>query len=255
MAKLSLLIFAMFIIGLGCVMGDVQLHDKANSDSVSSASADHSSSAENDDDSASDSKSNENGKGNQAQPAAGGVKKPCKNCKKCKKIAGTIKKLFNPQSNLLSHPAFKPLLDDDDVKEFLGKKRTGPKCKKPNQVYRNPGPVCPQTCQYLKDACRSERPKKAGCYCKTGFVRNAYNECVAGKAYCKRCPRNEYYAPRGSPCQTTCANLGKPCNVSPLLQGARIAGCYCKDGFARLKNKKCVPVRSCPGKFFKHFYI
>lgn len=55
------------------------------------------------------------------------------------------------------------------------------------------------------------------------------------------CGTNEEFKERGPACQTSCAGLGQPCchtfNVAP-------SACYCKEGFSRSSEGKCIPTDS-----------
>lgn len=57
------------------------------------------------------------------------------------------------------------------------------------------------------------------------------------------CGTNEEYLNPGSACQTTCAQLGKPCALQTF---AIPQGCYCIKGYARDDNDKCIPIAKCP---------
>lgn len=53
--------------------------------------------------------------------------------------------------------------------------------------------------------------------------------------------KNEIFIDGGSPCQTTCATLNKPCNIKTK---APVKACYCINGYARNKNGVCVKINS-----------
>lgn len=63
------------------------------------------------------------------------------------------------------------------------------------------------------------------------------------------CPLREVFVdcPLAHTCQRTCATLNDGCVISPECTAA----CFCKDGFARDANNKCVPIFECPGKCLK----
>ncbi len=56
----------------------------------------------------------------------------------------------------------------------------------------------------------------------------------------------------GSACQTTCENIGQPC---PIVNIRCNDACYCKDGFARNKNGKCIPIDDCQKRKWDLFNI
>lgn len=124
-------------------------------------------------------------------------------------------------------------------------------CTQAYEMYLKDGPGCPQTCQFLNQDCYANKPKFApGCYCLPGYVRNSNNVCVEGNAFCGNCTANEYYTANGSPCQTECSTLGKPC----LIVNKRAPqGCYCKAGYARNTRGVCISIDYCPSEFI--FYI
>lgn len=62
-----------------------------------------------------------------------------------------------------------------------------------------------------------------------------------------RCPLRETYVecPVAHTCQRTCATLNNACLIQPTCTDA----CFCKDGYARDANNRCVPIRDCPGEY------
>ncbi|XP_059611403.1 zonadhesin-like [Phlebotomus argentipes] len=68
------------------------------------------------------------------------------------------------------------------------------------------------------------------------------------------CPKHEEYLVCGEapPCQTTCENYGRPCDVRPTSYCPY--GCYCKSGYARHPiTNQCVHLKNCP--MIYHEYI
>lgn len=57
----------------------------------------------------------------------------------------------------------------------------------------------------------------------------------------KFCPKDEVFTNGGSPCDTSCAHLGKSCGVNSLI---RVIACTCPKGYARLGNGSCVGIKS-----------
>lgn len=60
------------------------------------------------------------------------------------------------------------------------------------------------------------------------------------------CPIFEEFrdCPEAHTCQTTCATLNYACVIQPTCTPA----CFCKAGFARDANNRCVPISRCPGE-------
>uniref|UniRef100_A0A1B0D7N2 TIL domain-containing protein n=2 Tax=Phlebotomus papatasi TaxID=29031 RepID=A0A1B0D7N2_PHLPP len=61
------------------------------------------------------------------------------------------------------------------------------------------------------------------------------------------CPKHEEYLFCGEapPCQVTCENYGRSCDVKPSSYCPQ--GCYCKHGYARHPiTNQCVHVKNCP---------
>lgn len=60
------------------------------------------------------------------------------------------------------------------------------------------------------------------------------------------CPHYEQFidCPNAHTCQRTCATLNYACLITPTCTPA----CFCKDGYARNENNRCVPISDCPGE-------
>lgn len=60
-----------------------------------------------------------------------------------------------------------------------------------------------------------------------------------------RCPHHEVFidCPDAHTCQQTCATLNHACVITPECT----PGCFCRTGFARDINNRCVPISDCPG--------
>jgi len=119
-----------------------------------------------------------------------------------------------------------------------------PTCNNPN-----PGPVCVLPCV-------------DGCFCKPGFLKAANGECVrpeqcdavphipiqiphinmmAEESTQPKCGADEEYRTCGPSCTPTCAMpLPKPwCSLRCF------PGCYCKEGYLKNEEGKCVPATKC----------
>lgn len=61
-----------------------------------------------------------------------------------------------------------------------------------------------------------------------------------------RCPYKEDFVdcPEAHKCQQTCATLNQGCVIEPTCTPA----CFCRQGYARDSNGRCVPISDCPGK-------
>ncbi|XP_077291437.1 zonadhesin-like isoform X2 [Arctopsyche grandis] len=83
------------------------------------------------------------------------------------------------------------------------------------------------------------------CVCMKGTLRDNFGQCV----YPEFCPIGCYGLNEvfdcGSPCDTKCKSLGKPCNIRAY---ECVKQCYCKDGYARDHRDRCVPIKYCPRK-------
>lgn len=61
-----------------------------------------------------------------------------------------------------------------------------------------------------------------------------------------QCPLNEVYKSCGSACPPTCSRLFYPQSTQPLAcPSVCVDGCFCKAGFYRAKNGRCVPPEQC----------
>nr|XP_021193185.2 serine protease inhibitor swm-1-like [Helicoverpa armigera] len=91
------------------------------------------------------------------------------------------------------------------------------------------------------------RPCESTCVCKPGFIRNDNNECVT-EDQCEICSRENEFYDCGTPCDNFCSTLTERNRTHCDVWSYRcVRKCYCKDGFARDDNRKCIPIAKCPG--------
>jgi Trypsin Inhibitor like cysteine rich domain len=133
------------------------------------------------------------------------------------------------------------------------------------EYYAPCGNVCEMNCATI-GVYSSNAPVNciAGCYCRPGFARNAYGQCVNQKR-CRNCkfwllhwvkflqvsilpdrpvcPVNEVFIKCGPPCQRFCDN--RPCQATVSAANPPPTGCYCKPGFSRdTSTQKCIKIKS-----------
>lgn len=124
-------------------------------------------------------------------------------------------------------------------------------CKNQNEMFDPCGERCPMTCAIWAirstislSQCGIPCIPGGGCVCKPGFIRDWGGRCIRPEQ-CPTCKgANEFYD-CGSPCDTTCATLGKQC---PIVNVKCTEMCYCKGGFARNSKGVCIPIENCPCK-------
>ncbi|UJR21350.1 hypothetical protein I4U23_024443 [Adineta vaga] len=124
-----------------------------------------------------------------------------------------------------------------------------------NEVYKC-GSTCIETCNYKPEIC--SLMCSYGCFCTDGYVRqsNATDSACIKREECKSvsdslpvCGDNEEYLTCGSPCTSTCDDLRYPLPKPPLACMTMCkSGCFCKKGYYRDGNGKCVPPEQCCGK-------
>ncbi|XP_037934486.1 inducible metalloproteinase inhibitor protein-like [Teleopsis dalmanni] len=83
-------------------------------------------------------------------------------------------------------------------------------------------------------------------FCCFLFVTLVFLTCEAAGIHPvpKDCPANEFYTCGGA-CQTECATLGEPCLIVNIKCND---ACYCKEGYARDANGRCIPIKKCSKK-------
>ncbi|XP_070503150.1 fibulin-1-like [Chironomus tepperi] len=137
-------------------------------------------------------------------------------------------------------------------------KPKNPKTCPSNEVYSDCMAGCQKTCDTLDVAykCRCV----PGCVCCDGYVRSQITgKCIpvkdckkcpfgytrnhdTGKCEfkCNKCPKNEEYNECGTYCEQKC--------FGPKVQCIQLCkkGCFCKKGFVRGPDGRCIPIDSCP---------
>lgn len=116
-------------------------------------------------------------------------------------------------------------------------------CNK-NEIFKNCEPSCggDNTC---------DRPFKTnlhcppaciqGCFCIPGHVRNSEGQCIPiGDCPTPTCRENEEF--------NECGCVDKNCENRDdnIVCVSCQRGCYCKPGFVRSSDDKCIPVNECP---------
>ncbi|XP_061704905.1 zonadhesin-like isoform X1 [Cydia pomonella] len=126
-----------------------------------------------------------------------------------------------------------------------------PICNKPNEVAKDCGSYCEmRTCEnYNRTDIGCPAVCVRGCFCRKGYVRNAYGVCI----HPKKCPskpvclqEHEEYHSCGSSCPDNCENYMNPDRICTMQC---VAGCNCKKGYVRnLKDGTCIKPEQCPTK-------
>ncbi|XP_048003668.1 zonadhesin-like isoform X3 [Leguminivora glycinivorella] len=126
-----------------------------------------------------------------------------------------------------------------------------PVCNKPNEVAKACGSYCEKrTCEnYNRTDIVCPAVCVRGCFCRKGYVRNAYGVCI----HPKKCPskpvclqEHEVYQPCGSSCPDNCDNY---MNTNRICTQQCVAACNCKKGYVRnLKDGTCIKPEQCPTK-------
>lgn len=93
-----------------------------------------------------------------------------------------------------------------------------------------------------------------GCYCANGYVResNKIGSACIKRETCPKikdvsgCDENEEYTECGSACPPTCADLRYPLPKPPKICILLCkAGCFCKNGYYRADDGRCVTPDQC----------
>ncbi|KAG8177858.1 hypothetical protein JTE90_027123 [Oedothorax gibbosus] len=113
-----------------------------------------------------------------------------------------------------------------------------------NEEFHECGSLCQGTCDTpSKPVGLCPTSCKRGCFCKPGFVRDLFGRCILPEKCPVVCQENEVFLKCGSPCQDTCENIGNAVGTCPL---PCIKGCFCKPGYIRGPNGKCILPNQCP---------
>lgn len=113
-----------------------------------------------------------------------------------------------------------------------------------NEVFSDCGSPCHEKCNDDKNrVCAAVCHK--GCFCKPGFVRKK-GKCVNNDICLsesseeeEECDSNEVYKKCGWRSDEKCDSRSKSGNCK--------SGCFCKKGYARKDNGRCVDIRECRG--------
>ena len=113
---------------------------------------------------------------------------------------------------------------------------------------------CTETCTSKAQLCSGSC--KMGCLCQRGYVRQSdvpRSPCVR-RDHCSRantqsiCGENEEYNTCGSPCSQTCNDIRYPqANTNRSCLSQCKTGCFCKSGYYRREDGRCVSPRECCG--------
>ncbi|CAF2703934.1 unnamed protein product [Rotaria sp. Silwood2] len=123
-----------------------------------------------------------------------------------------------------------------------------------NELFSTCGSPCIETCTYKPEMCMAMCD--VGCFCKNGYVRasnEAGSPCIkqeeCGKANdTSPCGENEEFLTCGSACPPTCKDWSYPLPKPAMACIAMcVTGCFCKEGFYRSKEGKCVRREQCCG--------
>lgn len=123
-----------------------------------------------------------------------------------------------------------------------------------NEEYRTCGPFCQPTCHKPHFPMFCSLRCNQGCFCKEGYIRGENGACIP-ISECRvevqvlaampqeeqeKCGDNEEYRTCGPYCAPTCR---RPHSPSCSLRCKK--GCFCKDGYLRNQDGKCVPKSQC----------
>ncbi|XP_055949174.1 zonadhesin-like isoform X5 [Argiope bruennichi] len=121
---------------------------------------------------------------------------------------------------------------------------------RPDEQFHECMPLCNGTCSayltksylFCKMACRS------GCFCRKGLYKTEDGRCVPASQCTapnsppeNNCGANAEYRTCGSACPPTCANRGKKLICTQQC----VPGCFCKKGFVKNDQGKCVQPTEC----------
>jgi hypothetical protein len=102
-----------------------------------------------------------------------------------------------------------------------------------NEVYLQNHDTCADQC----DKTNCQTSYRDGCYCKEGYKKNEYKNCVPESQCPKKCGPNENYLTKQDSCSDLCDKSG--CYTT------YIDGCYCVPGYKRDRYSNCVLEKLC----------
>ncbi|GFV25852.1 zonadhesin [Trichonephila clavipes] len=103
------------------------------------------------------------------------------------------------------------------------------------------GTACPATCTNHTTPRPCPTLCVKGCFCLPGYVRGPEGKCILPQSCPVVCGEREEYMDCGPPCPFKCEDMSKgPCS------GPCIKGCFCKKGFVRGPDGKCILPALCP---------
>ncbi|GFT45325.1 zonadhesin [Nephila pilipes] len=111
-----------------------------------------------------------------------------------------------------------------------------------NEEFSNCGPACPATCSNFGKSVVCTQQCVKGCFCKNGFIRGPQGTCIKPETCPAECGENEVYNQCGPACPPTCITQGQPVSCHHEC----VRGCFCKPGFVRGPDGKCINPTLCP---------
>lgn len=121
-----------------------------------------------------------------------------------------------------------------------------------NAQFLTCGSACVETCTHRPEICIAVC--KAGCFCEKGYVRESDktdSPCIKQEECRKptdvpQCGENEQFSECASSCPPTCKDWSYPLPKPPKICNKMCnRGCFCKHGFYRSNNGKCVQREEC----------
>ncbi|KAG5683013.1 hypothetical protein PVAND_012323 [Polypedilum vanderplanki] len=92
---------------------------------------------------------------------------------------------------------------------------------------------------------------KSGCYCKKGYLRNKYDECVTAEEEGKTCKKNEELTCGKKDCEPMCdIDQDQLCYLN-RFSCMYSYHCTCKKGYIRLDDGPCIKIEECPLKIYQ----
>ncbi|XP_015930600.1 zonadhesin-like [Parasteatoda tepidariorum] len=107
-----------------------------------------------------------------------------------------------------------------------------------NEEFNSCGSACPANCRNRYPNC--SKTCVQGCFCKPGFIRSSNNSCILPASCPIECYDYEEFKECGSSCPSTCTDR------NPTCTSQCVRGCFCKAGYIKDSNGKCVLPSQCP---------